>query len=131
MKKPLVAKISTIAIGILFTLIIVSFLFGDFNRDGAVSVQDVGSVNGHTITPREFQMRLAQQVEFFGQMMGGSMTPQQIEQMGIKETVLSGIIQSKLLLSAGEKMGLVLSEDEVKAEIKKLPPFQQNGQTFR
>jgi peptidyl-prolyl cis-trans isomerase D len=128
MKKPLVTKISTFAVGIVFTLIIVSFLFGDFNRDGTVSVQDIGSVNGHTITPREYQMRLAQQIEFFGQMMGGSMTPQQIEQMGIKETVLSGIIQQKLLLSAGQKMGLVLSDDEVKAEIKKLPPFQQNGQ---
>jgi len=60
-------------------------------------------------------------------MMGGKMTPQQISQMGIKETVLGQIIQTKLLLSFGLTNGLALSEDEVKSEIKKLPYFQRDG----
>ncbi len=128
MNKSFVSKASTVALSLIFMLIIVSFLFGDFNQRGQISAKDVGSVDGLVITPREYQMRLAQQVEFFGQMMGGSLTQQQIEQMGLKETVLSGIIQQKLLVTTGRKMGLVLSENEVKEEIRKLPPFQQNGQ---
>ncbi len=121
------SKAATFVLSLLFLLIIVSFLFGDYKNMGSASPQDVASVNGLAISPREFNMRLSQQLEFFNQMMGGQLTPQQIQQMGIKETVLSQLIQTKLILSFGLKNGLALSEDEVKAEIKKLPYFQRDG----
>ena len=127
MNNSFTSKAATFLISILFLLIIVSFLFGDYGRSGSSSPQDVASVDGLPVTTREYQMRLSQQVEFFNQMMGGKMTPQQIEQMGVKETVLGQIIQTKLLLSFGLNNGLALSEDEVKSEIKKLPYFQRDG----
>lgn len=127
MNNSFTSKAATFLISILFLLIIVSFLFGDYGQGGSSSPQDVASVDGLPISPREYQMRLSQQIEFFNQMMGGKMTPQQISQMGIKETVLGQIIQTKLLLSFGLQNGLALSEEEVKTEIKKLPYFQRDG----
>ncbi len=127
MNNSFTSKAATFLISILFLLIIVSFLFGDYGRSGSSSPQDVASVDGLPISSREYQMRLSQQIEFFNQMMGGKMTPQQINQMGVKETVLGQIIQTKLLLSFGLNNGLALSEDEVKSEIKKLPYFQRDG----
>jgi peptidyl-prolyl cis-trans isomerase D len=127
MKNSITGKIATFLLSLVFLLIIVSFLFGDYGRSGSASPQDVASVDGLPIGPREYQMRLSQQVEFFNQMMGGKITPQQMEQMGIKQTVLGQIIQTKLLLSFGLKNGLALSTDEIKSEIKKLPYFQRDG----
>lgn len=127
MKSTFVSKFSTFFLSLIFMLIVVSFLFGDYNNFTTASTQDVANVNGLPVTQREYQMRLAQQVEFFSQMMGGQMTQAQMEQMGIKDTVLGGLIQQKLLLSAGIDMGLTLSEAELKEEIKKLPYFQTGG----
>lgn len=127
MNNSLITKFSTFFLSLLFMLIIVSFLFGDYKNFSSASPQDVASVDGISITQREYQMRLAQQVEFFSQMMGGQMTQQQMAQMGIKDTVLGGLVQQKLLLNAGMKMGLTLSEAELKEEIKKLPYFQTSG----
>ncbi len=127
MNKTFTSKAATFILSTIFLVIIVSFLFGDYGQNGGVpSRQDVATVNGLTVSPREFQMRLQQQVDFFAQMMGGQLTAQQIQQMGIKETVLSGIIQQKLLLSHGEEMGLALSTEEIKDEIKRLPYFLTN-----
>lgn len=127
MKNSFVSKIATFVLSLVFLLIIVSFLFGDYQNQGSASPQDVASVDGLSITPREFNMRLSQQVEFFNQMMGQQLTPQQIQQMGIKETVLGQLVQGKLLLSFGMKNGFNLSEAELKDEIKRLPYFQRDG----
>ena len=127
MKNTLVTKFSTFFLSLIFLLIVVSFLFGDYNNFSTASSQDVASVNGLPVTQREYQMRLTQQVEFFSQMMGGQMTQAQMEQMGVKDTVLGGLVQQKLLLSTGLDMGLTMSEAELKQEIKKLPYFLTNG----
>lgn len=127
MKNTVVSKFSTFFLSLIFLLIVVSFLFGDYNNFTTASSQDVASVNGLPVTQREYQMRLSQQVEFFSQMMGGQMTQQQMEQMGIKDTVLGGLVQQKLLLSNGLDMGITMSESDLKEEIRKLPYFQTNG----
>ncbi|MBY0518411.1 MAG: SurA N-terminal domain-containing protein [Bacteriovoracaceae bacterium] len=127
MKNTFATKAATFLLSLVFILIIVSFLFGNYDNFSSASPQDVATVEGLPISPREYQMRLSQQVEFFNQMMGGNITPQQIQQMGIKETVLGQLIQGKLLLSYGLKNGLSLSESELKEDIKKLPYFQREG----
>jgi len=94
-----------------------------------VGAKNVASVDGTEISIREYQNALTRQVEFFGQMMGGNtLTQKQIEEMGIKQSVISGLIQQKLVLNAANKMGIHISLDEVKGEIKSLPYFNRNEQ---
>lgn len=94
---------------------------------GAGSKQ-VASVDGTPITSQEYQSALNRQVEFFSQMMGGStMTQKQLEEMGIKQSVLNGLIQQKLILNAADEMGIVVSLPQVKDEIKVMPYFQTNN----
>ena len=88
----------------------------------------MAEVGGTPVTTREYQMALSRQIEFFTQMMGGgNVDPKQLEALGIKQTVLNGLIQQKLILNASKEMGMTVSLDEVKAEIKTLPFFQTNG----
>lgn len=128
MRNALANKMSYFILSFLFLIIIASFLFSGFDGIGNVGSNEVANVNGTPITTKEYQTALNRQVEFFNQMMGGNLTQAQLEQMGIKKTVLDTLIQQKLMLNAADKIGFAISLDEVKAEIKKLPYFQTNGQ---
>jgi len=129
MKNAFAGKISYFILTFLFLIIIASFLFSGFDSFSTGSTQTVATVDGTPITTKEYQSALNRQVEFFNQMMGGSgMTQKQMEEMGIKQSVLNGLIQQKLVLNAADQMGLVVSLDEVKNEIRSLPYFKTNNQ---
>lgn len=122
-------KISYFILTFLFLIIIASFMFTGFDNFSMGSGQQVASVDGTPVTVREYQIALNRQVEFFNQMMGGNgMTQKQMEEMGIKQSVLNGLIQQKLILNTAQNMGIVVSMDEVKNEIKTMPYFQTNNQ---
>jgi peptidyl-prolyl cis-trans isomerase D len=129
MKNAFANKMSYFILTFLFLIIIASFLFSNFDGVGmGAGSKQVASVDGTPITSREYQTALTRQVEFFNQMMGGkAMTQKQLEEMGIKQSVLNGLIQQKLILNAADDMGFVVSLAEVKNEIKSLPYFQTNG----
>src|SRR5690606_29470854 len=50
------------------------------------------------------------------------------EDMGIKQSVLNGLIQQKLILNAAAELGFIVSLNEIKQEIRNLPYFQTNNQ---
>ena len=128
MRNAFANKMSYFILSFLFLVIIASFLFSGYEKFGVGGANEVASVDGTPITAREYQTALNRQVEFFNQMMGGNLTQQQLEQMGIKRTVLDSLIQQKLMLNAAGKIGMSISLNEVKDTIKKLPYFQTNGQ---
>lgn len=127
------SKVSYFILLFIFLIIIASFLFSGFDnfRMGGVSANDVAEVDGTPVTVREYQTALSRQVEFFNQMMGGNgLTQKQLEEMGIKDSVLSGLIQQKLILNSAKKLGIVVSLDEVKSEIRNMPYFKNAQQQF-
>ncbi len=129
MKATLANKMSYFILMFVFLIIIASFLFSGFDNFSMGSSKHVASVDGTPITTKEYRMALNRQVEFFNQMMGGNgMTEKQMEQMGIKESVLNSLIQLKLILNTADKMGFVVSLDEVKSEIRSMPYFKTNEQ---
>lgn len=122
-------KISYFILTFIFLIIIASFLFTGFDNFSMGTGGNVANVDGTPITTKEYQIALNRQVEFFNQMMGGQgMTQKQLEEMGIKQSVLNSLVQQKLILNLAESMGIVVSKDEVKSEIKSMPYFQTNNQ---
>lgn len=131
MKNVLASKVSYFILTLFFIVIIVSFLFsGNGNMfSSGTSGQEVANVNGQPITLREFQTALNNQIQFFSKMMGNNnLTEKQLEQMGIKQSVLNGLIQQKLLLNFANESKIKISLKEIKEEIKKLPYFKTNDQ---
>jgi peptidyl-prolyl cis-trans isomerase D len=59
---------------------------------------------------------------------GNPLTNQQIQQFRIQESALQNLVQKKLALSLGDKLGTEPSIEEIKNEIKELPYFKTNGQ---
>jgi peptidyl-prolyl cis-trans isomerase D len=129
MRNAAANKMSYFILTFIFLIIIASFLFSGFDKFSLGGGRNVATVDGTPISIREYQVALNRQVEFFNQMMGGKgMTSKQLEEMGIKQSVLNGLIQQKLIHNTAENMGIVVSLEEVKQEIKNLPYFQRNKQ---
>jgi peptidyl-prolyl cis-trans isomerase D len=129
MKNASANKVSYFILTFIFLIITASFLFSGFDNFSLGSGQQVAAVDGTPITTREYSVALNRQVEFFNQMMGGGgLTQKQLEEMGIKQSVLNGLIQQKLILNTAEQMGVVVSLEEVKNEIKSMPYFKTNNQ---
>lgn len=129
MKATVANKMSYFILMFIFLIIIASFLFSGYEGFSMGSSKNVASVDGTPISTKEYRMALSRQVEFFNQMMGGNgMSEKQMEQMGIKESVLNSLIQLKLILNTADKMGFVVSLDEVKNEIRNMPYFRTNNQ---
>lgn len=129
MKNAFANKISYFILTFLFLIITASFLFTGFDNFSLGGGQNVATVDGTPVTIKEYQTALTRQVEFFSQMMGGQgLTQKQLEDMGIKQSVLNGLIQQKLILNTADQIGYVVSLDEVKNEIKSMPYFKTNNQ---
>lgn len=125
MKNAFASKVSYFIMTFIFLIIIAGFLFSSFDGFSLGTSKSVATVDGTPITTKEYQMALARQVEFFNQMMGGSgLSQKQLEDMGIKQSVLNGLVQQKLILNTADQMGFVVSLPEVKAEIRNMPYFQ-------
>ncbi len=129
MRNAFASKLSYFILTFIFLIITASFLFSNFDNFSLGTSKHVATVDGTPVTIKEYQVALARQVEFFNQMMGGSgMTQKQLEEMGIKQSVVNSLIQQKLILNSADKMGFVVSLEEVKAEIKNMPYFKTNNQ---
>lgn len=129
MKNAFAGKVSYFILTFIFLIITASFLFSGFDNFSMGTAQSVATVDGTPVSIKEYQTALTRQVEFFNQMMGGQgMTQKQLEEMGIKSSVLNGLVQQKLILNTADQMGFVVSLEEVKNEIKGMPYFQTNGQ---
>ena len=130
MRNAFANKMSYFILTFIFLIITASFLFSGFDNFQLGGSKTVATVDGTPISTREYQVALNRQIEFFNQMMGGSgMTQKQLEELGIKQSVLNGLIQQKLILNAAESMGFVVSLEETKTEIKELPYFKK-GEVF-
>jgi peptidyl-prolyl cis-trans isomerase D len=129
MKNAFASKMSYFILTFIFLIITASFLFSGFDNFSVGGGKNVATVDGTEITIKEYQVALNRQVEFFNQMMGGKgMTQKQLEEMGIKQSVMNGLIQQKLIANTADSMGLVVSLEEIKNEIKNLAYFKRNEQ---
>lgn len=129
MKNAFASKMSYFILTFLFLIIMASFLFSGYDNFSLGGGKNVATVDGNEVTIKEYQIALNRQVEFFNQMMGGKgMTQKQLEEMGIKQSVMNGLIQQKLIANTAESMGFVVSLEEIKNEIKNLPYFKRNEQ---
>lgn len=123
-------KSAGILASVIIGLIILSFLFtGYYTEMGLPTTDVVAVVDREPIKSTEYQRTLEQRLAFFRQMTGGKdLTPQQLEQFGIKQSVLNWLVEQKLLTSFAKRIGLQPGHDEIAEEIKEQPYFKNNNQ---
>lgn len=96
----------------------------DFNKDRASSVAKVGHRN---ISVQEFQTAYGSHYSFYNNLLGGKMTQEQAEQMGLDKMVMSTLINQNLLLNLADDLGLIVTKEDVMERLKNTDNFKSNG----
>jgi len=96
----------------------------DLNKDRAASVAKVGH---RTISVQEFQSAYATHYNFYNNLLGGKLTQEQAEQMGLDKIVMNTLVNQTLLLNYADELGLLATKEDVKERLKNTSTFQTDG----
>ncbi|WP_333804415.1 peptidylprolyl isomerase [Sulfurospirillum sp.] len=96
----------------------------DLNKDRAASVAKVGH---RTISVQEFQSAYATHFNFYNNLLGGKLTQEQAEQMGLDKIVMNTLTNQTLLLNYADEIGLLATKEDVKERLRNTPTFQTDG----
>ncbi len=87
----------------------------------------VANVNGEPIQQVEYQKALQQYKDRMRNMMGENFDPKIFEGFAVKQTVIDGLVEQKLLVSTGNELGQRVSDEALFNIIKSTVAFQKKG----
>jgi peptidyl-prolyl cis-trans isomerase D len=102
-----------------------SFLRTD--QPSATSGDSVASVDSRSISSTDFRRRYLAQVNAYRQSYGGNLSDAVLQQMQVPRQVLQQMIEENAEVTEAEKMGITVSDDEVRHQIMSIPGLQENG----
>ncbi len=127
--RNLLIKIVTV---ILFSLLILSFAvwgIGDIFRGGG-QAQVVAEVGETAIDQRDFANELSREVANLNRRLGTQLSGQQVRAFGIPQQVLSQMISRAVLDEKARRMGLLVTDEQMRGEVIENPAFQDSAGNF-
>ncbi len=85
-------------------------------------------VGDHQITVARFRQIYLAQLQSYRLQSSGDVTEEVLRSLGIDRQILQALISRYAALSEAERLGLTVSDAEVRQRIVSLPGFQENGQ---
>ncbi|PID48098.1 MAG: peptidylprolyl isomerase [Proteobacteria bacterium] len=95
-----------------------------FGNDKASSIAKVGNRN---VTLRQFQRAYSNTYSYYNNLLGGKLTKEKAEQMGLQQNVIEGLINETLLLNYADELGLSVLDKDIKGKLANDTTFQKNG----
>jgi peptidyl-prolyl cis-trans isomerase D len=108
----------------------VLFYIPDFLRGtgaDAASSDTVAKIEGHTITGAEFRRSYQAQLQAYRSAYGGQMNEQLLKQLGVENQILQQMVDERAALAEADRLGITVSDEEVRQRILATPAFQENG----
>jgi peptidyl-prolyl cis-trans isomerase D len=115
----------------LVCLAFVIFYIPDFLRGSgadAASSDTIARVEGHDITAGEFRRTYQAQLQAYRSAYGANMNEQLLKQLGIDQQILQQMVDERAALAEADRVGIRVSDEEVRHRILSMPAFQDNGQ---
>ena len=115
---------------VLVVLAFIIFYIPDFLRGSgtdASSGDTIAKVEGRAITSAEFKRTYQAQLQAYRSAYGGQMSEQLLKQLGVEQQILQQMVDEQASLAEAEKLGIRVSDDEVRLRIFAIPAFQENG----
>src|SRR3954451_14762294 len=106
------------------------FYIPDFLRGtgaDAASSDKIATVEGHDITGGDFRRTYQAQLQAYRSAYGGQMNEQLLKQLGIENQILQQMVDEQASLAEADRLGIEVSDDEVRQRIFAIPAFQENG----
>ena len=88
----------------------------------------IAKINGDEILQAEYQQALKQYREQMRSQLGDEFDPDVFDRFEIKQAVLNGIVDKKLLRMASHDIGQRVSDNRILSNIRSTPAFQKDGQ---
>src|SRR5262249_29553150 len=93
----------------------------------ATSGDTIASVEGRAITSGEFRRTYQAQLQAYRSAYGSNMSEQLLKQLGIEQQILQQMVDEQASMAEAERLGIQVSDDEVRQRIFAIPAFQENG----
>jgi peptidyl-prolyl cis-trans isomerase D len=108
----------------------VLFYIPDFLRGSgadAASSDTVAKVEGREITSGEFRRTYQAQLQAYRSAYGNNMSEQLLKQLGVDQQILQQMVDERAALAEADRLGISVSDEEVRQRIFAMPAFQDNG----
>jgi peptidyl-prolyl cis-trans isomerase D len=108
----------------------VLFYIPDFLRGSgadAASGDTVAKVEGREISSADFRRTYQAQLQAYRSAYGGNMNDQLLKQLGVEQQILQQMVDERAALAEAERIGIKVSDEEVRQRIFAMPAFQENG----
>src|SRR6266478_2585318 len=113
----------------LVCLAFVVFYIPDFLRSGADAAagDTIAKVDGREITAADFRRQYQAQLQAYRSAYGANMSEQLLKQLGIEQQILQQMVNERAALAEADRLGIEVSDEEVRQRIFTMPAFQDNG----
>ena len=93
----------------------------------AASSDTLARIEGHKITGNEFRRAYQAQLQAYRSAYGGQMSEQLLKQLGVENQILQQMVDERAALAEADRLGIKVSDEEVRQRILATPAFQENG----
>src|SRR5690349_24825370 len=113
----------------LVCLAFIIFYIPDFLRtnNADASGETIARVEDQDISANEFRRTYTAQLQAYRSAYGGQMNEQLLKQLGIEQQILQQMVDERASLAEADRLGIKVSDDEVRQRIFAIPAFQENG----
>ncbi len=114
----------------LVCLAFVIFYIPDFLRGSGAdaSSETIARVEGQDITAGEFRRSYQARLQMYRSAYGAQVNEQLFKQLGIDQQILQQMVDERAALAEAERVGVHVSDEEVRLHILTMPSLQENGQ---
>jgi peptidyl-prolyl cis-trans isomerase D len=120
-------KAQSTVIQVIIVVIILVFVFWGVGDNQGNGVNAVATVNDEPITYGEYQRAYDERISQLRDQLGGNIPDGLLQSLGVKEQVIDDLIQRALIKEAAGELGLMASDDEVRAKIQDMEAFKNDG----
>src|SRR6059036_888970 len=114
----------------LVCLAFVVFYIPDFLRGtgaDAASGDTVATVDGNDISTGEFRRTYQAQLQAYRNAYGANVSEQLLKQLGVEQQILQQMVDQQAALAEADRLGVTVSDEEVRRRIFATSAFQENG----
>jgi len=111
--------------GLLIAIFIISMGWIGFKPSGD---RVVAKVAGASISLQEYEDSYRRTYEAYQNIFKDQFTPELVKQLDLKHTVINQLVDEQLWRLTAERLGLSVTDEELTAQLVKIPAFQRSGQ---
>jgi peptidyl-prolyl cis-trans isomerase D len=120
-------KFSLVAVVATFILLYIPSFLSPTGA-GAAPGDAIATVDGRKITVDSYRRAYQNQVQALRSAYGAALNDQMLRQLGIGQRVVQQLVDEEAVLSEARRIGISVSDGELRERLLRMPEFQENGQ---